>query len=571
MFAFLNIKQEHFIYLSNTTAMEKYYKNLILCGDIDFYCIGCQELFQVIPEVEKHIRWDQHRRFIKNQAYLERYKHDHIYKIYNNYYCEFCNILFGDKNDIGKHIGTKTHKDFRSNKKPEPRNFIGFYDAGYVIINKVILNMTQWNSIIDQKCHVCDSEVSDTAASQHMALERHVVNIIQSKTVYEEEQERYYRLVCNNQYHCFTCKKVFSAQDFDNHWSTCENIDSIELKRLKDSKVIGMTDLAKMQELQRKLIGTVQEFYWVDEKNNLATCKYCKTVVNIQFKAMINHMKNKHDKTHLSSTEESSSDEEVLYSEIIDYGKRRSELAQFGRANLIKLNHNGSKGWCSVCDCYMSAHKRVFKHHIRGYIHKGFLEIQGLTPLLHDPEPRDFKTLSVFDYSIEYVPSEKAFYIDSKYVVDVFSFFLLFEIKGNPHFKKTKCFACNELIVQGQERKHCETAEHKEKFLEAKLMEPGQEEDSPNFGEYIREIKPNLYHCGLCNRTLPFRAALEFHKTSPGHQIVKSKRIIDRKTPAIIFNTKHDDVYIKLLTICVKDQTNKDQASKSQPNKSQAK
>lgn len=314
-----------------------------------------------------------------------------------------------------------------------------------------------------------------------------------------------------------------------------------------------MADLAKMQELQKKLISTVQEFYWVDEKNNFATCKYCKTVVTILFKAMIDHMKNKHDKSHLSS-DESSSDEEVVYSEIIDFGKRRKELAAFGRPHHIRLNHNASKGWCSVCDCYMSAHKRVFKIHIRGYIHKCFLEIHGLIPPEHEPEPRNFKALSVYDYSLEYVPSEKAFYIDNKYVVDVFSFFLLYKIEGNPHVKKTKCFACNELIAEGQERKHCETAEHKEKFLEAKLMEPGKNKDCPNFGEYIREIKPNLYHCGLCNRTLPFRASLEFHKASKGHLSIKTNRIVNPEAPAIIFNTKHDDVYFKLLAICMRDQ-----------------
>lgn len=61
--------------------MEKLYKNLILCGEIDFYCLGCRELFHSIPEVEKHIRWERHRKFVKNERYLERYKKDCIYMV----------------------------------------------------------------------------------------------------------------------------------------------------------------------------------------------------------------------------------------------------------------------------------------------------------------------------------------------------------------------------------------------------------------------------------------------------------------------------------------------------------
>ncbi|CAH1641478.1 unnamed protein product [Spodoptera littoralis] len=536
------------------TSMEKLYKNLIFCGEIDFYCIGCRELFHSIPEVEKHIRWEKHRTFLKNQSYISSYKKDCILKIHEHFYCEICNYVFTDKDHIIIHIESESHistKMKRNTGPPtEPPKFIGIYDSEYVVIKKVILDMPQWNTITNQKCYVCDEEVPNTLIRKHMKFGGHIINLIQSKTIYEEE--RYYRLVCRNQRFCFTCKKTFSAEDFDDHWSTCQNIEVLEIQRLKETRTAAMEDIAKMQEIQKKLISTVQEFYWVDEKNNIATCRYCKTVVNILFKPMIDHMKNKHD-NHQSS-DESSSDEEVQFSEVIDFGKRRKELAEFGRQHHVRLNHNASKGWCSVCDCYMSAHKRVFKIHIRGYIHKGFLEIQGLTPPVHEPEPRDFKTISVYDYSLEYIPSEKAFHIDNKYVVDVFSFFLLFKIEGNPHVKKTKCFACNELIAQGQERKHCETAEHKEKFLEAKLIEPGKNKDAPNFGEYIREIKPNLYHCGLCNRTFPFRASLEFHKASNGHQSIKTNRIVNPEAPAIVFNTRHDDVYIKLLTICLKDQ-----------------
>lgn len=61
--------------------MSKYSKNFILCGDIDHYCLLCHELFATVPDVEKHIRWEKHRKIIRDQAYFPKFRKDAIYKV----------------------------------------------------------------------------------------------------------------------------------------------------------------------------------------------------------------------------------------------------------------------------------------------------------------------------------------------------------------------------------------------------------------------------------------------------------------------------------------------------------
>ena len=61
--------------------MEKYYKNFILCGEADYYCLICREAFIIIEEVDKHLRWQNHRKDVKGQEYVSKFKKDHIYKV----------------------------------------------------------------------------------------------------------------------------------------------------------------------------------------------------------------------------------------------------------------------------------------------------------------------------------------------------------------------------------------------------------------------------------------------------------------------------------------------------------
>lgn len=66
--------------------MIKYHRNFILCGEIDFFCLLCEESFQNVEDVEKHIRWEKHRKIIKGLEYFPKFKKERVYKVWSNYY-----------------------------------------------------------------------------------------------------------------------------------------------------------------------------------------------------------------------------------------------------------------------------------------------------------------------------------------------------------------------------------------------------------------------------------------------------------------------------------------------------
>lgn len=532
--------------------MSKYGKNFILCGEIEHYCLLCEEIFHSIPDVEKHIRWEKHRKNFKNQVYFPKFKNDFIYKIGDKFYCEICNLVTSNFTAIKEHINSEGHKGQKNNPKTATNNFKGQYDSGAVVLSNITIGKVMWNSIADKKCLVCSVEVKNV--DQHMAAEEHILNLIQSKV--ESMDESYFRKINEDMFHCFTCNKVFTSVDFHGHWPNCKNVDEIKKDQselLKNAHtifdVLGNVDA--MKEIREQLIGPLQSFFWIDNKNNLATCKTCRLNVANDFGTLLQHIENHvseedqaeddsdSDKSYVKeSTFKESTVKESKYMTLIDNGKRRSELAKYGKLNNIKLNHNGSKGWCFLCDRYLSAHINIFKQHVEGALHRGNLELKGLiSPKPH--APRKFRSKNIFKCILYYCPDINELYINEKYNINVLSFFLLRRIENDPHFEKTKCYACSELFPQVQERKHCETQTHKKNFLAATVL---QEDNS----EFIREIRPNYFHCGFCNVTFPFMEAIVKHTTSLGHRMFKIECIRGRYR-ALKINTKHEDVYMKVL------------------------
>ncbi|XP_075986810.1 uncharacterized protein LOC142983696 [Anticarsia gemmatalis] len=485
--------------------MNKYFKNFILCGDINQYCLLCKESFHLIPDIEKHIRWEKHRKIIKDQTCLTKFRKDSIYKIGSCYYCEICNLVTSNMASLKEHVKSEKHELLKNKPDAIIKKPAGLFDSGYVIINKVILNLAQWNSIVEGKCRLCCVNVN--TIDDHISTQEHIIKLIQTETNYKDNLS--YRKIDENTYHCFSCKKIFAADDFEPHLATCENTDEIEIKKLKEAKssrnVEAMTgSVGKMDYLEKQLLVTLEDFYEMDEITNTAKCKHCPKLMSINFKSLIEHMKYQHDKTKQYTSSEESEEEPVIYRHVADNGLKRSRLARYGRSHYIKLNHNGGKGYCNVCDRFLSANLKLFKTHCKGIIHRGHLELRGIKK----PRPRDpvnYNSLSIRSYTIDlrYSPEERVVWINGEFCVSVNSYYMIYVIQKNNHYKKTKCFACDLIISHGEERDHCLSTAHMNNFYDAQIL--------MRSNEFVREVRPNLFHCGFCNLTVPFADALEKH------------------------------------------------------------
>lgn len=62
-------------------ALNQYYKNFILWGEVDFHCLICEESFQELAELDRHIRWENHRKVLKAQVKSHKFKKEVIYQV----------------------------------------------------------------------------------------------------------------------------------------------------------------------------------------------------------------------------------------------------------------------------------------------------------------------------------------------------------------------------------------------------------------------------------------------------------------------------------------------------------
>ncbi|KAL4708578.1 hypothetical protein ACJJTC_014186 [Scirpophaga incertulas] len=541
--------------------MNKFYKHFILCGDADYHCILCQENFHYISDVEKHMRWENHRKALKTQTYFPRFRRDFIYKLEdsNLYYCEVCNLIIPTLSDVPSHINGCEHKHNKANPITDNdiENSKCKYDCGFVIVYNIIVTAQQWHSIYMRKCIMCSENLLD--AMDHINSPRHVLKLISSRVIMRNKSD-YYRMINAEFFYCFTCKKAVAYENFEDHWSGEEH---------KNNKPISLTNVTtlspnsnedKKRELSRKLIETQRDYFDIDLATLGATCKECKVIVYLDFKVMLEHRKS-HKNSQMEAKEEkpeypvqSSSDEEeqeeVAYQTVVDHGKRRSELSQFGKLQYIRLNPGGGRGYCSLCHATLSASMKVFKEHVRGACHKGHLEIKGIRKSREHSIP-SAKTMTLMDFLeiIYYSRSMRVMYINRSFCVDVPGFLFVSRVVKDPHYLKTKCFACDVFYPTGKDETHYRSLEHKKNFLAAKVLIIKD--------EFVREVRPDIYHCGMCNQAYAFWEHMAKHLTSTKHIKRKNnsnvvQQLVEQwsKENVFIKSSGHPDVlYLQLMCL----------------------
>ncbi|CAH4035395.1 unnamed protein product [Pieris brassicae] len=197
-----------------------YFKNFILCGEIDFHCMLCQESFFYLDNVDKHLKWEKHRSLLKKQAYDERYKRDFLYKIRDDFYCEACNELTTEPK---KHRQCSSHVAAKSvSKRPkfETMNYpIRRRSDGTVFIGDVRVTALEWhgNYGIDTDqyiCFGCNEVIKKSDAQNHCKTKTHVDKMLACNvmTDYEEKPE-FIRLIRPNLYHCAVCDLILPYWD----------------------------------------------------------------------------------------------------------------------------------------------------------------------------------------------------------------------------------------------------------------------------------------------------------------------------------------------------------------------
>ncbi|CAK1594577.1 unnamed protein product [Parnassius mnemosyne] len=167
--------------------MNRYYKNVILCGEIDFYCLLCEESFELAEQVERHIRWEQHRKNIKNLSYIPKYKKDCIFMIGKYYYCEICNYVTTSVKQVKNHINDSTHL-FRT-KNPiitQKASDVTRNKNGLIKYHNMIMSKFEWHGIVNNHCFLCNTSVENV---EHVKQRDHMIALVQSEMRKVKENE----------------------------------------------------------------------------------------------------------------------------------------------------------------------------------------------------------------------------------------------------------------------------------------------------------------------------------------------------------------------------------------------
>ncbi|XP_031764048.2 uncharacterized protein LOC113514534 [Galleria mellonella] len=547
--------------------MLKYHKNFILYGELEYFCIVCREEFLNIEDVEKHIRWEKHRKIMKRQTLFPKLKQDSIYKIGNNFYCELCNYLTSDMENIMAHLNEEKHKTNRKSKTPVIPKLVECkrdVDTGFIIVHNVIVSIRQWNTFVNlTHCMLCDTVVDLNRTDEHIVLHDHLIKLIQARVILENEG-RCYRKINKDINYCFICKTIVGTSDLNDHWNSvehCANKTSSIATTSKTTETKTSKEIYRANETTKKLLQLQRTVYDINLENKTATCKFCNKIIPFLGREMLNHQKEHAEElrdiddskemleiiagnVHSSDSEAS----EVGFSETIDHGKRRHKMSLYGKQHYITLTPVGAKGYCHLCHVYMSSHIKVFREHTRGHIHKGHLEFKGLKKgKKHEKPDCNTKSLQSYLKNIFYSHAMRSFWINEELSVKTYSFILIAPIR---YYKKTKCYACDVEYKQGEAIEHYKTIRHKTNLLDTEVVTYLR-------GEFIREIRNDLYHCGFCNRLFAYWDNMKRHMRSWRHKEMKKDRIMasnlarkwKKDNLLTVISTNPDIMYVQLLDL----------------------
>ncbi|KAI5645639.1 hypothetical protein NE865_02306 [Phthorimaea operculella] len=476
--------------------MLKYCKNCILCGDIDFFCLLCKESFETHDEVEKHIRWEQHRKLMKTLEYFPKFKNDGVYKLTDKYFCEFCNFLTPTFNAIKKHVKEESHKTKKADPKSDKKESLVKRDFDFVVVSKIVMNKKEWHGIVKNQCLFCNTSVDNFTT--HRNLPAHMISLIQAEIIKEEDEEhneQIYRKFNEDSFYCFKCKKSIFREFLSVHWTSNDHV-------------------GKMAERNTK----VKRMFEIDRETCTATCVICNET--LMWTRGLDPM-DKHREAHIEKGEwtkdKNETEEEFMEMQFQDKGKLRSELKNYGKDNFIKLNEGGSKGYCKLCNTYISAHIRNFRQHVNGLRHIGFLELKGLVKPTRKAEKPHYKTKPFNSFYGELIRVKKSeiFLVPSaELCIDKMSINMiaaLFNKRNQYRCDKYVCFVCDEVF--GSLKEH-QNGDHQQKLLKVNVITSLKE-------EFIREIRSGLYHCGVCNQVFAGWSILEKHRQLYKHRFAR--------------------------------------------------
>ncbi|XP_063834580.1 uncharacterized protein LOC135083768 isoform X2 [Ostrinia nubilalis] len=502
----------------------KFNKNGIIFGYIDAFCLVCESnVLTGENEIEAHIGLHAHKNNMNSAQLVEELKEDHILKIDDTtFQCITCNTVLM-LSDIVTHFEDSKHIDILQNCKSklvnetfesndtqalDTPNDCGKSSSSEAL-NSAEGSIDEYDPspvwALDDTLTALDDTVTATS-------ENNASKILESVTSFEKNEVN-----INFENETALCKKCLGNIDFEynsieshieehKRYPKKRNVAYVHFPCEADMRIHRPTATAKM----------------IPVASSVGNCS------NENVKNKIVPRLNKHRNENTTESDNSGivNDQHTNNNE-----QKDDDLEAFAKQNQFTLHSGKHSAFCKLCGTNVPSSLKAMKEHMEGNGHRSRMassRSHSRSRSSSSTREQDFRKMPTEDYIDELLTIENLFLGHVKIVNDKFcirpsSFHLITENGG-----RVRCQLCEITIAPWENTAHINSVTHQRRFKKVPVL-------WTIASEFVREVRPGLFHCGFCNIIEAGVKPLENHFRSSEHQVRKesAKTTLARHRPAI--------------------------------------
>ncbi|CAH2096894.1 unnamed protein product [Euphydryas editha] len=476
----------------------KFNENGIMTGIADSFCLTCKKYLK-FNQVSEHIIEPVHQKTFQSTDYVKKYKEDRIRKVELGYYCEMCNVMIQTLARIGIHVYENSHVNNKNIQQ------LRVSDAGVIAFDDILIENIAWNGMADGSCLLCNVDYSNE--DDHKNDTTHILKLIQSK--FELLKNKFvYRKIDDDSINCLICNTIVMEKSKETHINESEHKENyLKSQMIKKSKIetgichndntnINLNENVTSNDITNNNLNEndtskdattkLKETNDNSVKTEVLTCdtSASETEIDVFNKNGVEEIGNK--------------DEDELLTPAVAIKR----AMKFAKDNNLNYKRNGT--YCKLCDVRISSSLKMMKEHVAESSHKERAANKTTRKITKVPLSDFVKTLitleNIFIHDIV---------INDKICIENVSFCMLSKNEG-----VIRCQACEVTINLGNISEHVNGIKHNKAWQMISVI---TDFDS----EFVREVRPRLYHCGYCNFIEAGLDSLKNHLKSINHLIKK--------------------------------------------------
>ncbi|CAB3258444.1 unnamed protein product [Arctia plantaginis] len=530
------------------------HRSAIITGTLNCFCLACDRFLENREEALCHIKTSSHCESLSAVPYLEKFKDQYFRKFNAGYYCELCNKLMASA------VQLKLHEAEDHHKQKKGTNLLKSMDGGVVAFNNIIIKERAWHGLMDKVCYICEIEFENE--DLHKSDTSHALSLIQG-TVKFGANDDIYRQINNSTVQCLTCNILLDSSSMNKHSDDGEHINLYkmckieEYKELKDEKDINedfsqttnlsnntdSKDNKKQNSSCNKERGTSLITHRevtlqcsnidINYETEVAFCRKCRVHIKFDYNDIVNHIEEhsnlkrstspvalypanvsgtkyctKPKQNEINVENINSAPKNNCVNQEINNERNSIEVRDFAKDNDITYNLNGGKAFCQTCKVEMPFSLKSMKEHVRGLPHNRNLKAKKAK--VKNSQSKQVVTKYIRSLAVVKSPFANGYMINETVLISQSSFLLFQHKKGDTYIE---CLLCENIVSQDTLNTHVKTCSVPSgKKLQVILTDEL---------EFIREIRPESFHCGHCNVIISGWSEMESHLQGRDHDRLK--------------------------------------------------